>query len=273
MADSIGKEAVCKPPKPYEDFPLYPHNSKRWAKKIRGRTHFFGPWRADWQKNDLGYQADWQAAYAKYQHEMPYLLQGKTPPPMHSTALTIDRMVNGMLEQKEAEVESKELSKRTWLDYKRTGETLIAELGRHVTVESLQPSDFAALRTKLSKTLGLVALGNEIGRCRVFFNWAYKSELIDRPVRCGVSFKKPSKKAVRTVRNSKPKKLFTLDELRTLYHAADNQMKAFMLLALNGGLGNGDIARLEPRHIVDGWIVFPARRLPLSGGFHCGKRR
>ncbi len=145
----------------------------------------------------------------------------------------------------------------------------MAELGRHITVESLQPSDFAALRTKLSKTLGLVALGNEIGRCRVFFNWAYKSELIDRPVRCGVSFKKPSKKAVRTAKNAKPKKIFTLEELRTLYHAADNQMKAFMLLALNGGLGNGDIARLEPRHIVNGWIVFPRpktsveRRFPL----------
>lgn len=269
MPNSIGKQPACKPSKPYPDFPLYPHNSKRWAKKIRGRTHFFGRWRDGWKDKPEEYQADWQAAYARYQHEMPYLLRGKTPPPMHSTALTVGNMVNAMLEQKDAEVDSGELAKRTWLDYKRTGATLIAELGRHATVESLTPNDFAALRTKLAKTLGLVALGNEIGRCRVFFNWAFKSEEIDRPVKLGVSFKKPSKKSVRTARQAKPKKIFTLDELRTLYHAADQQMKAFMLLALNGGLGNGDIARLEPRHIVNGWIVYPRpktsveRRFPL----------
>ena len=36
-----------RPAKPYDEFPPC-HRSGRWAKKICGRTHFFGPW-CDWQ--------------------------------------------------------------------------------------------------------------------------------------------------------------------------------------------------------------------------------
>ena len=45
MLESIKSRRVNKPTKPNAGFPLFAHQNGQWAKKVRAKLHYFGPWR------------------------------------------------------------------------------------------------------------------------------------------------------------------------------------------------------------------------------------
>ena len=247
--------SIVKPSKPYPAFPMYAHASKRWAAKIRGVTRYFGRW------------DNWEAALERYNYEVHFYQVGRTPPPKDVQALTVATMVNLYLEDRETKVQSGEFSIRTWEDSKRAGELLVSSLGRNTTIESLEPKDFARIRAELTKRVGLSTVAITIQRCRVFFNWAIKNELIEKRVRFGTSFEKPGLHAIAKEKAAKPERIFTVDELATIYKAANTQMKCFMLLGLNGGLGPSDLGQLEAKHIQAGWVRFPRPKTRVNREF------
>jgi integrase len=102
-------------------------------------------------------------------------------------------------------------------------------------------------------------LGNEIQRVRVVFKYAYDAGLLDRPVRYGPGFKRPSKKVLRKARAAKGPRMFEAADLRKMIDAASVQLRAMLLLGINAGYGNADVGALPMDALdLDGrWVTFP----------------
>jgi integrase len=247
-----------KPPKPYPEFPLTAHLAGYWCKKIRGRIHYFGPW------------ADPDGALAKYLAEKDALHAGRKPRE-ENEGTTVKLLCNRFLNQKQALVDGGELSPRTWAGYKEACDEVVSAFGKGRLVSDLDAEDFTALRNKLAKRLGPHRLGTTIQCVRCLFRHGYEAGLIDRPVRYGPGFKRPSKKTLRLHRARGGPKLFTAEEVRRLLAAAGPQLCPMMLLGVNCGFGNSDVGNL-PASAVNldaGWIDYPRpktgipRRCPL----------
>jgi integrase len=226
-----------KPAKPYADFPLFPHAAGVWAKKIRGKMHYFGAW------------SDPEGALKKYLAEKDDLHAGRTPR-ADPGALTVRELANTFLAAKQSLVDEGRLSPLTWGDYKTACDEIVAAFGKSRLVSDLRPDDFASLRKRMAQKWGLQRLCKTIQFVRCAFRYAFEAELIDRPVRFGPDFRRPSKKEFRVHKAKQGPKLFTQQEVRHVLEAAGVQLRAMILLGINAGFGNSDCGNL-PQAAVD----------------------
>lgn len=261
MTVNSTKARPSRPKKPNRKFPMFAHPSGQWAKKIKRRLVYFGSWRVD---------PSGKAALETFEREWPFLREGKEPPAVDvSGGCTLKQLVNDFLASKEAKLNAGELSPRSFRDYFKTCEGLIDQWGRKRLVADLRPADFRDFRSKLADRFGKVRLRNEINRCCSVFNHAREADLIDKPVSYGGCFDRPSALALRRERNAAGPKLFTRDEILSILGEVDSQWRAMVLLALNGGLGNSDLAGLKESHFKGEWLEYPRpkteihRRIPL----------
>jgi integrase len=247
-----------KPKKPHKDFPLTPHPSGRWCKKVRGKLHYFGTW------------GDPQAALAKWLEQKDDLLAGRTPR-VQGNGITVQDAVNKFLNAKRHLLDNGELSPRTFRDYHAVCGRIVAAFGLSRRLSDLASDDFEHLRKQMARTLGPVALGCEINRARVVFKFCYDSGLLDRPMRYGQGFRRPSAKTLRKERHAKGSRMFEAHEIRAMLDAATQPLKAMILLGINCGFGNSDVGNL-PLSALDldgGWVDYPRpktgipRRCPL----------
>ena len=265
MAKSIRSNEASKPKplKPYGGFPLFPHASRRRAKKIRQKTHFFGRW----GNTVLGevvsvdnVEASASEALGELNRQWPYLSEGRTPPPVNADGCTVRDLCNLFLTEKQSRIENGELTQYSFNEYHRIAENVVSFFGRDRIVDDLRPDDFSEFRSALGKGCGVVTLKSKINRARVLFKFASDRQLIDRPVAYCGAFDRPKDKVLRQARNVAGERLFERDQLLKILDTLDGKpitvegkdkpvklpasaaMRAMVLLGLNAGFGNTDVA-------------------------------
>ncbi len=182
--------------------------------------------------------------------------------------VSVRELCNRFLTAKQARRDNGEISPLTFGDYHRTCGRIVRVFGKSRVVDDLDGDDFDGLRADVAKTCGLVAQSNEISRTRMVFKYAYDADLINRPVRFGANFKRPSRKAIRRQRTPR---MYETDEIQLMLDHASAHLKAMILLGVNCGFGNTDVGRLTTMalDLKDGWANFPRsktgsmRRCPL----------
>src|SRR5437588_10476822 len=101
-----------KPAKPYPDFPLTPHASGAWQKKIRGKIYYFGKWAKRVNGKLERIEGDgWKEALELYKAPAHDLHAGRTPR-VKSDGLTVADLCNRFLTAKQRQWEAGEISSR-----------------------------------------------------------------------------------------------------------------------------------------------------------------
>lgn len=256
---SNGKRHSPAGKKPYRSFPLTPHRNGQFCKKIRGKLYYFGT------------VADPEQALANYHRHCEGLHAGHVNHvPKRAGAITLRELANAFLNAAAARRDADRLASRTFTDYYRVCGQVIAALGRDLPVAAVTREHLATLHRSLAADVSATTLDGRVGIVRSLFKFAYDEELIEQPLRLK-ALPRPEKRVLRVDRAKRGRRHFIASEIRAMLGAAKAPLRAMILLGINCGLGNTDIAKLS-KDAIDldrRWLDYPrpktgvSRRCPL----------
>lgn len=232
--------------------PLFLHASGQWAKKIKGKTWYFG--------------TDLQAALERYAMERLHLEAGvdirNLPPPKPIEPIQgigLGEGIDLFLSACEAKVARGELSKLSLIDYRLTLALVTASLDRGIPIQSTTPSQWASVYGRIAANKNATTINGEVARVRACFNWLLRNRYLDREPCFGSSLDRPTKSQMRKAKAASGKSWFEASEIRSLLEASRPSLRAMVLLGVNCGLGNSDCAQLEPEWLnaKTGWLDYP----------------
>lgn len=240
---------------------LYQHASGHWAKRIRGKVHYFG--------------RDLDAALIRWRAEKEFLLAGLTVRPEASQAReTLKTLCTAVLTQKQSLADAGQFSLRTLRDYQFATKRLLSFFGPDRFLHDLRPADFVPFRSQCAADVSPITCGNRLRYVRAILKYAFDAELVEKPIRFGTTLSLPSQSLLRAERNRRGEKMFSASEIRLLLNGgtvtdvygnstevaeASPVLRAMILLGINCGFGQGDISQLTLDRIdlENGWHTFP----------------
>lgn len=217
--------------KPYSSFPLSPHSSGQWRKKINGEVYYFGD--------------DWRKALKEYEK----IVKGDAP-----RGNTVSTLVEKFLDTKKLAVDSGEIKPDTLKEYERAAEKLKESVGENTLLKTLDPSHFIHLRGEIANGFAPATVKRYVILVRAILSFAYDSGLVPQPLRYKQAMKTPSARLIRKAKHEGVKKLFTADEVRQLLDSATGYMKPAILLGINCGFGNLDVCDLMWDQVDQEWV-------------------
>lgn len=240
-----------KPKKPWPKFPLTPHASGTWCKKVRGKLRHFGPW------------SDSHGALARWEEEAPALRAGKATRAA-SDAQTLKDLCNRWLLEKMKDAEAGAI---TWGHYsmcRRSVRMLLKNFDAEIRVGELGPDGFRDFGRKLEAKYAGRTLRKIVRTIIGLFAYAADEDWIERPVKLGKRFRLLRKKQgddapldkarkpadVRRIIDAAERRLVALERQGERSLSPMRQLIAGMWLAVNGGYGSSDLAEM-PRDVVD----------------------
>ena len=229
---------AARPEKP-RGSPLFAAANGQWAKKINGVHHYFGPWE------------DHASALDRFYREYPDLKEGRRPRASRrspSAYVTVEELVQSCLADKLALVESEDLDLSTFKEYLHTGRLITSTFTKHRSAADLHEDDWRKLRGELAGRYSARSMQKFLRYVRAIFEHGRNTYGITPEY--GAGLQPPSRRRLQAERSARPNRLLTPSEVRLLAASATPPVRAMILLAINAGFNNHDVAAL-PMSLID----------------------
>lgn len=221
-----------RPEKPCPDFPLFPHGCGQWAKKIHGRMHYFGPW------------ADPEGAERALQAFLAKDASGRLPIAPANNTQAFSRIVDAYITKRHGDLQAKTIGLRYYRDLTNMVKALAKLIDLTRPVNALGPADWARAHQQLRRKHGASTVTRFVVMVRTMLKWAAEMGLIDQ-MRTGPDFKVVPVAQLRREQGARGTRLYEPTDVKRMIEAATNPLKAMLLLAMNGGMGNEDLGSLR----------------------------
>lgn len=216
---------------------LTKHSTGQWKKKIGRKVYYFG--------------TDYAEAVKRYHSMMVGQPRLVVRPP--SGGMTVSHLVGLWMATQRSRVDQGLIRPVTLSQYGEVCDLIVHLLdGGDRLVSSLRPTDFSVWLNRVSAIWGLCRRKTFVTNVRSIFRWGHDNGLCDMP-RFGTEFVPPPSSLFREVRRGTDR-VMSGDTIRRLLAASTYYLYPAVLLGINGGMGNNDVAQLTWSDIRDGVV-------------------